>query len=365
MTYSRSASLPNASVGVRYSNFELLRIILTLFVIGHHYVVNSGLMECFDYNNITGNMIFLKFYSIFGKISVNVFGLITGFFMVHSTWRWQKWLKLYLEAKFYGILFYALFVVFGYMEYNHHDLLVTLFSTVMSFGNGYTATFLVFHLFIPFLNILLHNMTQKQHLLLIGLLVSIYTGISTFSYFLSLRAVNNDTWNYLGWMVCLYLIGAYFSQYRCVFFENRRLMRAAFLLNTLLSWASILVIDFVGRRVDFGYWFWLVNDSHKLLALTGAIFLFCWFRTVQIPHHPAINKLASTTFGVFLIHSINVEMRVFLWHDILHCTDFYNSDYLIPHALLSTVGIFIVCSCIDLIRQRFLEKPFFGHFPSR
>ena len=33
----------NQSVGKRTTNFELLRIILMLLIIAHHYVVNSGM----------------------------------------------------------------------------------------------------------------------------------------------------------------------------------------------------------------------------------------------------------------------------------------------------------------------------------
>lgn len=350
----------NISTSKRQSNFELLRIILTLFVIGHHYVVNSGLMECFDYSHITGNMIFLKCYSIFGKISVNAFGLITGYFMVNSSWRWKKWLKLYVEVKFYQLFFYIIFTVTGYAPFDYHDLLVTLFNTVFTFGTSYTSTFIVFYLFIPFLNIIVQNTTRRQHFVLLGLLVFVFTGISTFSYFLSVRAVNNDTWNYLGWMMCLYLIGSYLAKYPSEILENKQYMMTCFFVNTFVAWASILVIDFIGRRFDFGYWFWLFNDSHKLLAITGAVFLFCWFKQLSIHNSIIINKLASTTFGVFLIHSISPEMRSLLWNDILKCVSFYDSKFLFIHALLSTFGIFIVCALIDFIRKSLIEKPLFS-----
>lgn len=43
----------------RDSNFELFRIILMLLIIAHHYVVNSGFGQLYDFDHITGNMIFL------------------------------------------------------------------------------------------------------------------------------------------------------------------------------------------------------------------------------------------------------------------------------------------------------------------
>ena len=34
--------------GVRSSNIELFRILSMLMIVAHHYVVNSGLIDCID-----------------------------------------------------------------------------------------------------------------------------------------------------------------------------------------------------------------------------------------------------------------------------------------------------------------------------
>ena len=44
----------------RESNLELLRILMILSIIGHHFVVNSGLPQLFSFDNITFNMVFLQ-----------------------------------------------------------------------------------------------------------------------------------------------------------------------------------------------------------------------------------------------------------------------------------------------------------------
>lgn len=55
----------------RDSNFELFRIVLMLLIIAHHYVVNSGFSKLYDFDNITGNMIFLQLFGFGGKIGIN------------------------------------------------------------------------------------------------------------------------------------------------------------------------------------------------------------------------------------------------------------------------------------------------------
>ena len=77
---------------------------MMLAIIAHHLVVNSGVMEQFDYQNITANMIFLQLFGFAGKAMINGFILITGYFMVKSKFSFNKVVKLYTELKLYKFL---------------------------------------------------------------------------------------------------------------------------------------------------------------------------------------------------------------------------------------------------------------------
>lgn len=43
---------------------------------------------------------------------------------------------------------------------------------------------------------------------------------------------------------------------------------------------------------------------------------------------------------------------------VVKVVDFYNSPYLPIYAVISVLLIYIICSVIELIRIRFIEKPF-------
>lgn len=80
---------PSASKNyqVRKSNLELFRIITMLFIIAHHYVVNSGLSSLDGpiYSNpFSLKSIFLLLFGAWGKTGINCFVLITGYFMCKS-----------------------------------------------------------------------------------------------------------------------------------------------------------------------------------------------------------------------------------------------------------------------------------------
>lgn len=340
----------------RQSNFELLRIILTILVIAHHYVVNSGVMALFDYHQIGVRMIWLQFFGAFGKIAINAFLLITGYFLCRGGWSMKKWLRLYFQVKFYRIVCYALFVLTGYTPFDYHELLETLFSTVFLFGTDYAETYLGLYLLVPYLNKLIDSMDRKEHGRLLAILLVLFTLIPSFSIFLSVKHSSNDTWNYPCWMIVMYLTGAYIRKYPLRCMDNAGIMACAFFANTALIFASILVVDYIGVRVDFGAQYWFVNDANKLFALTASVFLFCWFRILTIPFSKTINLVASATFGIYLLHTVNASMRSWLWTDLLDVCGVYPSDFLFFHSLGSVVLIFALCASIDLLRARLTPK---------
>ncbi len=68
----------------RDSNVELYRIVLMLLIIAHHYVVNSGVVELLYANPINFKSVIMFLFGAWGKIGINCFILITGFFMCKS-----------------------------------------------------------------------------------------------------------------------------------------------------------------------------------------------------------------------------------------------------------------------------------------
>ena len=84
-----------------------------------------------------------------------------------------------------------------------------------------------------------------------------------------------------------------------------------------------------------------------------------YFKNWEMADNPVINTLASTCFGVLLIHGNSDTMRRWLWQDVLDNCRAYYSDWMILHVIFSTLGIFLICAGIDLLRIKYLERPFF------
>lgn len=190
---------------VRNSNLELYRIIVMLFIVAHHYVVNSGLIDTMEQDCLSGRSIFFYLFGAWGKTGINCFMMITGYFMCKSQITIQKFLKLFFEVEFYAIVIYIVFVLSGYTDFSISGCLKSIVP-IRNITDGFTSCFLVFYLCIPFLNILIHNMSRKQHGVLILLCLFIYT-------LHGMLPMMHVTMNYVSWFCVLYFIASYIRFY--------------------------------------------------------------------------------------------------------------------------------------------------------
>ena len=192
----------------RLSNFELYRIIVMLAIVAHHYVVNSGIMDVMEEYPLSGRSIYYYLFGAWGKVGINCFVLITGYFMCTSQITVQKFLKLFFEVLFYRMMIHGIFMLSGYEAVNLNSLFLMLIP-ISNVKNDFGSCFLLFYLCIPFLNILIRNMSQKQHMSLIILLLSISTGLGTLY-----AVVGRFTTNYVSWFCVLYFISSYIRLYK-------------------------------------------------------------------------------------------------------------------------------------------------------
>ena len=147
-----------------------------LSIVAHHYVVNSGLLNADGplYANITSlNSHFYLILGMWGKTGINCFVLITGFFMCRSSISLRKYLKLYLEVKFYRYTILLIFAYAGMFSISSGNLLKHLLP-FSSITDSFTNAFMALFLFIPFLNILIKGMDKTKHLLLLFLAFLVY-----------------------------------------------------------------------------------------------------------------------------------------------------------------------------------------------
>lgn len=131
------------------------------------------------------------------------------------------------------------------------------------------------------------------------------------------------------------------------------------MICTFICIVSIFVGLIICNKLGLSNAYYFVADSNKFLAVITGFSLFMLFKNIKIPYIKFINTIASSTFGVLLIHANSDAMRQWLWKDTLNNVGMYNSPYLYFHAIGSVIAIFVICIIIDQIRIRLIEVPFF------
>ena len=334
----------------RRSDIELYRIFCMLLIVMHHYVVNSGLTAAGGpiLSNLTAlRSVALLIAGAWGKSAINGFIMITGYFMCKKNITLQKFLKLLFETMFYRIVINLIFCISGYVPFTA-DRLKTMLLPVRDVSFSFPQVYLVFFLFIPFLNVLVNKLSEKKYLALLLLVGFTYIILGSFPGTFSV------TMNYLSWFCVVYLIGAYFGMYPKKLFANRLFWGIVMLGSAAISVASVLY-----RIKNGGTLYEHVSDSNTMLAVLNGVSSFMFFKNLNIPYNKVINKIAASAYGVLLIHSANGTMRTWLWKDTLKVVQAYTLPWpqLAAHFLCSVFGIFTICILIDMLRIRFLERP--------
>lgn len=321
-----------------------------LMIVAHHYVLGFG--DTLD--EFTTKSVLISWFGMWGKTGINCFLFITGYFMSTSTISFRKFVKLLLWIYFYKILIYCIFLATGY-EHISVMRLLKLLSPVWGFNSNFVSCFIAFWLTIPFWNILIRNLTEKQHLSLILLqfvIYSLFVQIPDFSV----------TFNYVNWFGVIFTIASYIRRYPHNIFNNNKIWGICMIISIIISMLSVVLVMYAG----LGHYYF-VSDSNKILALIVALSSFLWFKNLKISYSKVINAIGGTTFGVLLIHANSDAMRQWLWNDTINCIGHYSNPCL--QLILFSIGvvlfIFFSCIIIDRIRIKIIEEPFFKWYDKK
>ena len=107
MKRNNNMTINQISIGggkTRSSNVELLRCVAMMMIIVHHYCVNSGISELLDFTNNPINTLIIQLMAFGGKVGVNIFFMISGYFMISGRMKWEKVGLLLLQIFTYNLI---------------------------------------------------------------------------------------------------------------------------------------------------------------------------------------------------------------------------------------------------------------------
>ena len=333
----------------RKSNFELLRIISMLMIVAHHLAIHSGLY--FPQIPITMNRIFALLVLMGGKIGVNIFVLISGYFLINSNFKIKKLLKLWLQVMFYSISIYVLFIVILKRSPYENQLLIKTAYPITHSLWWFARTYFALYICSPFINKFLRALSKDKHKKVIVILTIMFCFIPSLmknSYFY----IPN-----LAWFIYLYALSAYIKLYGIkIEKEKTRTLLLFTIFFIIINLELVFLIEHLTRlniiRSIPNTFFY---DMNKLPILIISLFIFLVFKKLNINQSKIINTISSATFGIYLIHDHPI-IRQFIWRDTFKVALISEDKYFIPYCLGTILIVFIVCCVIELIRKTTIER---------
>ena len=327
----------------RKSNFELLRIVAMMLIISFHIVFHSE----YEITTLNFNNYIIKVFWLFGEIGVNLFILISGYFMIKSKISIKKILNLIFELIFYNSISAIIAEILG-----GEGSILKIFYPPYWFVRMY----IMLCFLSPFINRLIENISKKEYQKLLLICIIIWSIIPTIFGIAKNSSESLDFYCRMIWLIVMYLIGGYIRIYGIKFLATKKSSIIVSIISFCLLCLSIIVIYYSKmlipplKNLEIAY-LWRPNN---IIILIFSISLFKIFEKIDIGSKKIINTIASTTLGIYLIH--DGLLRKFIWQDIFHTKEMLETRYVLLYIFGVTILIFVCGMIVDLIRQYISKK---------
>lgn len=320
----------------RQSNLELLRIIAMLMVVSLHFMGHGGILD--NVKVFSNNFFMANLIESFSIYAVNVYVLISAYFMCDSKVTTKKMINIWTQVVFYTLFIYLILLVAGIVDFNLIDAIRSLLPIIFNHYDFVTA-YIVLMFLSPFLNKLINSMNKNEfNKLIITLLIFfVFLGI--------VFPIHLIVSNYLSPFIVLYFIAAYIKRY----LQNKLNKKRSLLLyvgSSLLIFFGTIILYVLGLDQLKGN----LLSYRFILVILGSIGLFTLFLNINI-QSKLINNISALTFGVFLIHENNF-IRSFLYSDIFKMDTLYNNNFLILFTIIFIFIVFLTSSLIEYLRRK-------------
>ena len=303
---------------------DTLRVLSMLMIVVAHICTQGGLLTAAEAAGAGKYAAWTL--RIFMIVDVNCFALITGYVSVDSRFRASRPIALWLQLFVYSVGISALFRIFGVSAFEP----LKTFLPVLSGRWWYMTAYFGIVFLLPFMGVIFDHISRRQASLLV-LLPS---------------ATNRDIFRLqqgydMAWLGVLALIGGYIKR-----FEPFKHIRRGWLLVYVFCMLCICAWKFIIKSSPDRF-----IGFTSVFALIGAISLLLFFSRISIA--PAVKKAAKlrgpVTLGGYLIH-----VNPCVWNHVLGGLfapiGKLNPLLIIPAAIGSALGIFIVCAAVDWVR---------------
>lgn len=334
----------------RQANFEILRCLAMMMILVLHYLSKGGLLEQTLGQDHGLNNVFRWILEAFCLASVNVYVLISGYFLIDRKFQLSRFVRLWCEVLFYSVGIVIVCIAAQMVDVrdllNLHELLF-YFCPVVNGHYWFATAYLLFLLFVPFLGNGIRKLGQKQHACLLWLLLLLFSLSKTLIPF-SLGF--DDRGNGVVWFLCLYVLAAYLRLYGLPIISTKGKSFALYLCSVAMIVFSMAFYtgSFMAAYPEAAA---IPTAYNFVFVLTASLGLFGFFRNLSCKDNVFTRffvRIAPYTFGVYLIHE-HLLLR-YAWPEWFRVSGDYGMLRIL-HLVLSVLVLFCGGIVIDFLRE--------------
>lgn len=336
----------------RLVNMDLLRIVSMMFVVIPHYLGKGGFLTPLLQadTSLQGYVAWgIEFLTV---ESVNVYMLLSGYFLIESKFSVKRLLGFILQILFYSFGIGIVAAMFGCIPGERFSIsYLLLLCLPVSMSHYWFMTAYVFmYLFSPILSKGIMSLTKRQFQTVLVLVICAFS-LNKSVLPICLEADTRGT-NCI-WYLCMFLIAAYIRLYGIPFFKNIKRSFFTYLGSGACIYAAVLLLQFIylktGKLESSR-----IYDSNHILVLTTSVALFYIFYHIKIKNSTAsriICRIAPYTLGVYLWHEhVAIRNEWIGWiHRIIGKPS--NTASLLISIPIAAAIVFAIGILIDMIRS--------------
>lgn len=322
---------------------DLLRIIsMSLVTIGHYIGYTNAIYS----EGITNyNFQLLTFLKSLSLVNVNLFVLISGYFLIVKKVELKKLLFLYFDVYLASVLL----TIVGLLLHTRDLSAVVIAKTFFPFvarNYWYPITYTLLFLLVPYINNVLIRLSKSdfKKLVLFLFLFSAFFCTNPFIKDTDMIGTNKG----IVFFIVLYIISAYLR------LHWKRDKTIHFFIFTIVLLTCTLLLQFECKSATIKEITTLFHVFQKdaIFALLLSVSLFCLFLNINITKDNLFTKtiyiLAKSSFFVYLIQE-HIMICSYLWHDIANPIKWTSSPLLIVHLIVVIVVIHLIAILFYLI----------------
>ena len=336
----------------RNANIELLRLITMFMVIMLHALGKGELLKSIsESGNINAGIAWLT--EVLCISAVNVFMLISGYFLINSEFRMGRLIELVLQCFFYSAGSFAVCTLFNVNvneEINTYYILRNIFPIHMDVF-WFVTSYIVIYMLLPLISAGVKALSKKQFRLMLIVLV-IYE--SLFKSFLPVRFEEDEFGYNLLWFLIVFLIGAYFRIYGFERIKKPSHGFALYGMASVVTFAEVLLIDLIHEKTGhFSEILNIATEYNQIWVLLSAIGLFAAF--INMKEHDGkaakvICSLSPMALGIYLFHeSLSFRYNWQKWLGIYDTLSLPTGIFILK-LFSAAIVIFVFGLIIDFVR---------------